>query len=171
MEGMRFGRTVVTGHQPDGTAVIVSEAKADAVALAGPAVVAHFLYGRDDVPTYPDDGSASAGESPFPPPGGCRVSYLRIAPGANEAYHAFIASALGDLADDKEPGFHRTPTLDIAFVVAGSVTLELDAGNRTDLEPGDVVVQNGTRHRWHNSGDTEAVIATVVLGANAAPAG
>ncbi|HVW32225.1 MAG TPA: cupin domain-containing protein [Acidimicrobiia bacterium] len=168
MEHLNLGRIVVTGHRPDGTAVVVEDGGRPAVPLAGPAVSAHFLWGRDGVPTFPDDGSATAGESPFPLPGGCRVSYLRLAPGANEAYHGFVAAALGDLADPTEPGFHRTPTLDVVFVVAGTVTLELDEGHRTDLRPGDVVIQNGTRHRWHNHGDAEAVIASVVLGANTA---
>ena len=33
------------------------------------------------------------------------------------------------------------------------------------LHPGDIVVQNGTRHRWINRGDTDAVWAAIVIGA------
>jgi hypothetical protein len=31
--------------------------------------------------------------------------------------------------------------------------------------PGDIVVQNGTRHRWHNRGDTIARMLSVTVGA------
>ena len=51
------------------------------------------------------------------------------------------STRLGDSASDQQ-----TPT----------VCLELDNGAEVTLEPGDVVVQNGTRHRWHNRGNTIA---------------
>ena len=35
------------------------------------------------------------------------------------------------------------------------------------LHPGDIVIQNGTRHRWINRGDTDAVWAAFVVGVNA----
>jgi hypothetical protein len=34
------------------------------------------------------------------------------------------------------------------------------------LGPGDVYVQNGTRHRWSNKGDVPAVVAVVLIGAH-----
>jgi mannose-6-phosphate isomerase-like protein (cupin superfamily) len=144
----------------------MSDSRVAPVQLAADQVLAHFLYGRDDVPTFPDDGSMPSYDGAFPPPGGCRLSYLTIAPGANQDYFNFIASEFGELADPGQPGFHRTPTLDLIIVVQGSLVLELDEG-AVELEPGDTVIQNGTRHRWSNNGTVPAVIVSLVLGANA----
>ena len=68
------------------------------------------------------------------------------------------------LADPDRPGMHATPTLDFDIVLSGTVGLELDQGEVT-LRPGDVVVQNGTLHRWHNRGSVPAMIAVVAVGA------
>lgn len=55
-------------------------------------------------------------------------------------------------------------------VLAGKIGLELDDGAEVLLGPGDVVVQNGTRHRWHNRGTEPATMVVVVIGAHhAAP--
>jgi len=43
--------------------------------------------------------------------------------------------------------------------------LELDDGLEVTLGPGDVVVQNGTRHRWHNRGEVVARLLSVTIGA------
>jgi len=68
------------------------------------------------------------------------------------------------------PGMHRTATIDYEVVLAGSVGLELDDGTEVLLSPGDVVVQNGTRHRWHNRGTEPATMAVIILGAHHAAA-
>jgi quercetin dioxygenase-like cupin family protein len=61
---------------------------------------------------------------------------------------------------------HRTPTTDYEVVLEGTIGLELDDGTEVVLGPGDVVVQNGTRHRWHNRGDTIARMFAVTVGAH-----
>jgi len=33
------------------------------------------------------------------------------------------------------------------------------------LNPGDTYIQNGTRHRWSNTGDVPAVLAIAIVGA------
>jgi uncharacterized cupin superfamily protein len=59
----------------------------------------------------------------------------------------------------------RRATLDFDVVLAGTLALELDDGAEVTLGPGDVLVQNGTRHRWHNRGDTVARLMTLSVGA------
>jgi quercetin dioxygenase-like cupin family protein len=61
---------------------------------------------------------------------------------------------------------HRTATLDYDVVLEGVVGLELDDGVEVELHPGDVVVQNGTRHRWHNRGDSMARVMSIIVGAH-----
>jgi mannose-6-phosphate isomerase-like protein (cupin superfamily) len=45
-------------------------------------------------------------------------------------------------------GWHTTKTVDLVFVLEGDVGLQLDDGEVL-LHPGDVVVQQGTKHAWH----------------------
>jgi mannose-6-phosphate isomerase-like protein (cupin superfamily) len=51
-------------------------------------------------------------------------------------------------------------------VLSGRAILELDDGVSVTLNAGDVYIQNGTRHRWSNTGDVPAVIAVTFVGAN-----
>ena len=48
------------------------------------------------------------------------------------------------------PGMHASPTIDVNVVIDGDLWLVLDNGTVTHLRTGDVVVQNGTRHKWEN---------------------
>ena len=67
--------------------------------------------------------------------------------------------------DTSDPGMHTTDTIDFEVVLEGTVVLELDDGAQVTLHPGDTVVQNGTRHRWSNPGDTVARLAVFMCGA------
>ena len=62
------------------------------------------------------------------------------------------------------PGMHTTATIDFEVVLAGEVVLELDDGAEATLRAGDTVVQNGTRHRWHNRTAEPATLAVVLIG-------
>ena len=70
-----------------------------------------------------------------------------------------------------EPGMHRTATIDYDIVLEGIIGLQLDNGAEITLKPGDVVVQNGTRHRWHNRGKSIARLLAVTVGAYQETAG
>jgi len=63
------------------------------------------------------------------------------------------------------PGMHTTDTVDYDVVLSGEVWLELDDGAEVHLKPGDCVVQNGTRHAWHNKTDQPCTLAVVLVGA------
>jgi len=45
------------------------------------------------------------------------------------------------------------------------LALELDDGAEVLLSPGDVLVQNGTRHRWRVVGDAPATLVAFIIGA------
>jgi hypothetical protein len=66
----------------------------------------------------------------------------------------------------RSDGFHRTDTHDIGWLISGELELELDDGQISWLEPGDLIVRKGTRHKWHNRTDEPAVEGFVTLGAN-----
>jgi len=172
-------RRVVTGHDGSGKSVFVSD---DAVTPRTTAMLAgsefHRLWGGDQTAQFPDDGSMPHWHSYFPPIGGFRFSMFSLPPATVEADARTISTeeALAD-ADVKlpgllgymepgDPGMHTTDTIDFEVVLEGTVTLELDDGAEVTLHPGDTVVQNGTRHRWKNSGDTTARLAVFMCGAS-----
>jgi mannose-6-phosphate isomerase-like protein (cupin superfamily) len=144
--------------------MVVSDEDVELAAFDDQGSGAMLLWGSDGTVEFPNDGSRPVLSASFPPIGGCAFSVMQIAPGS-DAVHAFIRDALAPWADPDEPGMHRSATLDYDIVLEGRVGLELDDGVEVTLGPGDVVVQNGTRHRWHNRGDTIARFMSVTVGA------
>jgi mannose-6-phosphate isomerase-like protein (cupin superfamily) len=62
------------------------------------------------------------------------------------------------------PGMHTTDTVDYDIIMSGELWLELDDGAEVHLKPGDIVIQNGTRHAWRNKGDVPCVMYSVLVG-------
>lgn len=159
-------RRVVTGHDERGRSRVVSDDDAYAIEYGGPdGVRFHVVWGRDDVAHFPDAGIQPRWNGGFPPPGGCRFTVFELPPGDETFLDGYVADALTEFADPARPGMHATPTTDFDVVLNGTVGLELDDGE-VILEPGDVVVLNGTMHRWHNRGSTVATIVAMTIGAH-----
>ena len=158
-------RRVVTGHDEQGRSRVVSDDDAYAIEYRNAGNVFHIVWGRDDVAQFPDAGNQPRWQGSSPPPGGCRVTFFELPPGDENELDAYIAEGMTEFADPTRPGMHATPTMDFDIVLVGTVGLELDDGE-VILNPGDVVVLNGTLHRWHNRGSTTATIAVVAIGAH-----
>jgi mannose-6-phosphate isomerase-like protein (cupin superfamily) len=133
--------------------------------------------GRGQTPSAPDFVPISPTASFFPPVGGSRVIITTFpvqTAGASLDLDmaAVVAEAErkvpGMLAhmEPENPGMHTTNSVDVDIVLAGEVVLELDDGVEAVLRTGDMVVQNGTRHRWHNRGPVPAVLAAFLVGAD-----
>ncbi|KAK5274902.1 hypothetical protein LTR96_001503 [Exophiala xenobiotica] len=60
-----------------------------------------------------------------------------------------------DMAPGSSSPMHRTVSLDYGVVLEGEVELELDSGERRRIPRGDIFVQRGTAHRWHNVSDKQ----------------
>ncbi|MEY2424751.1 MAG: hypothetical protein QOI61_323 [Actinomycetota bacterium] len=171
-------RRVVTGHDASGKSIFVSdEAVAPIQPMLMPSAEFHRLWGGDTTSTFPGDGSVPDHHTYFPPIGGFRFGLFSIPPEGSEAPADLdIPAALADMEqgmpgmmrymDRSDPGMHTTDTIDFEVVLEGTVVLELDDGAMVTLQPGDTVVQNGTRHRWHNPGTTLARLAVFMCGAN-----
>jgi len=171
-------RRVVTGHSSDGRAVLASDEPVDGIQVQlMPGFEVCRLWGGEVTPVFPDDGSLPEHHTYFPGVGGFRFAHIRIPPIAEasppdvqdeEAALAEMERKLPGLLatmEPDEPGMHTTDTLDMIYVVAGCLVLELDDGAEVELHAGDAVIQNGTRHRWHNRGSGPADIVGVAIGA------
>ena len=171
-------RRVVTGHDAEGRARVVDDGEVEPITSAlMPGYAAYRLWGRDERPVFPDNGSPRRAEAYYPPRDGSRFMINTMPPGELILPpDVDLAAALDELerrmpgaAATMEPddlGMHRTDSLDYVLVVSGEVTLELDDGERTVLRAGDVVVQNGTRHAWRNHGTEPCTIVGVAIGAD-----
>ena len=171
-------RRVVTGHDAGGKAIFVGDEQVAPVTLALlPGSEFHQLWGADATRTFPDDGSTPEAVTYFPPVGGFRFGFFTIAPdgGAGAPADLDIGAALAEFEqklpgmagylEPADPGMHTTATIDYGVVLSGQATLELDDGVMVALNAGDTYIQNGTRHRWSNTGDVPAVLAVALIGA------
>jgi len=157
-------RRVVTGHGADGRGTVASDEVVAPFPVGGHGSGTTLLWGRDTPGQFPDDGSLPLLAAAIAPLRGSRCAVMELAPIGDE-FHEFVRTALAPWADQDEPGMHRTPTIDFNFVLDGTVGLELDDGQEVVLETGDFVVQNATRHRWHNRGSDVARVLSIMIGA------
>ena len=170
-------RRVVTGHDADDRSVFVSDDQVEALGLQmAPGITFHRLWGSDEVPSFPDTGAQPEPGAYFPPVGGFRFGIFTLAAGDPpispdlDIMAAMVEAeqkvpGLLQYMDPADPGMHTTDTIDFEVVLSGEVVLELDGGVEKLLRAGDTVVQNGTRHRWHNRGTVPAVLALFTVGA------
>jgi quercetin dioxygenase-like cupin family protein len=156
-------RRVVTGVAPDGTGVFVTDEQVEfaPVGTTGGGVCSLWRL----APAAPSAApAAGSGPGAIPESGHARMSFLRVPSAEAEEWHRFSAERFDGPREDGLLGIHSTPTTDFCVVVTGRVGLELDTGVEVTLEPGDVVIQQGAPHRWHNRGAGPATIAAVLIG-------
>jgi hypothetical protein len=79
------------------------------------------------------------------------------------AEYAAKLPVLSETFESDHPGMHTTRAIDYVLL-AGELWLELDDHEVRRLAPGDVVVENGTRHAWRNRGTEHATILSVMTG-------
>jgi mannose-6-phosphate isomerase-like protein (cupin superfamily) len=167
-------RRVVTGQRADGKAVIVGDELIDPLTVAlAPGAEFYPVWGADTPLGLPQNGVRPTTAAWFPPPGGFRFTLLTIPPDSAVMPPADLQSALAEAADklpgmlqaiDVEfPHMHTTDTIDFVTILSGRLWLEVDDGREIELRKGDCLIQNGTRHAWHNraSEPCEMIAATV----------
>ncbi|WP_207839678.1 cupin domain-containing protein [Williamsia soli] len=170
-------RRVVTGHDASGKSVIVDDGQPPRTHdfASFPGFSSTVAWSTDPaVPVSPDGTDPTAVlQSLLPIPGQTRLIILTLPPDSSMAHPSFdgpgyVAEQLQHspgLAETFEPdGMHTTPTIDYTLVLDGVVTLELDDGVTTDLHPGDLVVQNATRHAWRNRTESIVTLAAILIG-------
>jgi mannose-6-phosphate isomerase-like protein (cupin superfamily) len=169
-------RLVVTGQRPDGTAIIASDTLVDPLTvMLAPGSEFHPMWGADTPPALPQDGTKPATAAWFPPAGGFRFTLLTIPPDSQAAMPADLSAALAEAAeklpgmleavDTEHPHMHTTDTVDFVVILSGRLWLEVDHSQEVELGRGDSLVQNGTRHAWHNRGSEPCEMIAATIGA------
>jgi quercetin dioxygenase-like cupin family protein len=134
-------RRVVTGVE-DGRSRFISDGPAD--------VAAHGLF--EDI--WAINANEKFGQAPTaygtPFEGSAGALVWRVVTIPSDAdYRQLVAALPPEQQQVIDPdGWHQTHTVDLVFVLEGDLALQLDDGEVL-LHPGDVVIQQGTKHAWH----------------------
>lgn len=170
-------RRVVTGHTNRGKATVVSDSNVEGTtAPPFPGFEQHTIWGADAPPNFPDAGSMPPFTQYFPSVGGFRFTVVTFQPESNVRLADVdresgvkelerIWPGLAAAQESDNPRMHVSDTVDFEYIISGEIWLELDDGNEVYLKAGDTVVQNGTRHAWHNRSEAPCRMVVCLIGA------
>jgi hypothetical protein len=159
-------KRIVTGHDADGKAIIISTTADLFTQLVGGqgGPTFHEIWKTVETPAYIHPQPDEQDENRLvlgPPKNGTRIRVIDFPPEGEEIRKLTGADALEKfkamngahaataLEGAPHPLMHKTETVDYGIVLEGEITLVLDRGETT-LKAGDIVVQNGTNHAWAN---------------------
>jgi quercetin dioxygenase-like cupin family protein len=148
-------RRIVTGHDADGHAAIVADEQLRGTGLAedaGRTDATFFqLWATHEMPvSLTDEAMARQRE-------GSQTTILGTGSGS--------VLRIGVLAPGTRSPMHRTESLDYGICLEGECDMELDGGEGVTVRAGDVIIQRGTNHVWHNRSPAPCRLAWILLDA------
>ena len=148
-------RRIVTGHNDAGEAVIAADEHVAGTGLAEDAerTSATFfqLWATHEMPVELGDDAAARQRA------GSTTTIIGSGAGS--------VLRIGVLQPGTRSPMHRTESLDYGICLEGECEMELDSGETVTVRAGDVVVQRGTNHLWHNRGTVPCRFAWILLDA------
>lgn len=154
LDGLRT-RRVVTGHDAEGRAVLVEDEALPGALLAEDSgrtdAVFFHLWATWEMPVNLSDAALERQRA--------GTSTTSLGSGSGSVLR------IGVLAPGARSPMHRTESLDYGICLQGECVLELDGGDKTTVRAGDVVVQRGTNHVWHNTSAAPCTFAWILLDA------
>jgi mannose-6-phosphate isomerase-like protein (cupin superfamily) len=179
-------RRVVTGHDENGKAIVISDGPAPFVHVnaVNPEWYSTDIWRTGEtpariVPAADEPTLGSRRQMPqkhgtvlrinhFPPES---EDVRRMDPEASRRAFAALgnekAATFGK--GGRHPLMHRTETIDYAIVLSGEITMVMDDTD-VELKAGDVLVQCGTNHAWSNRSNAPCVVAFVLIDGEFDPA-
>lgn len=154
LEDLRV-RRIITGHNSEGQAVVAADEELTGVALAedsGRSDATFFqLWATHEMPVaLSDDAMARQRE-------GSMTTIIGTGSGS--------VLRIGALAPGARSPMHRTESLDYGICLEGECEMELDGGAAVTVRAGDIVIQRGTNHVWHNRSEQPCRFAWILLDA------
>lgn len=170
-------RRVVTGHDASGRSTVVSDGVPPRTRsyTSWPGMVSSTVWTTevgDPVSRTGDDRTKDV-TTMLPDPGSSRMIIMTLPPDSTMASPDFDGPGFAAEQAEQNPrfletfdddGMHTTPTTDYVIVLSGEIHVVLERGESL-LRPGDIVVQNATRHSWSNRSDQPVTLAVVMIGA------
>ena len=143
-------RRVVTGHDRNSVAKVLTDDKATNAKFPQPGLVSTMMWCTDNAPAkipvgekIEDMGARILGTAP--PAKGTRFAVIDFPPG-------------------NHPHMHRTETVDYVIVIDGEIEMDMD-DSTVKLKAGDIMIQRGTNHAWANRSSKRARVAFVLVDA------
>ncbi len=137
-------RRIVTGHDRSGRSVLLGLDTLRPVTIGtGDAAFAQ-VWATPTVPANLNDDSDGTQAAGRTLQGGSMIRVVDFLPGR------------------KSP-MHRSWSIDYGIVLSGELELVLDGGTVQHLGVGDIVVQRGTNHLWHNPGLMPSRVVFVLI--------
>jgi hypothetical protein len=175
-------RRIVTGHNAQGKAEIVSEGPPPTTMefKAIPGTVFYEIWNTNaspaPIPVKPDNAPDPTLRpiQLHPTPQGSIIRFVDIPPDTvqENISAADIAAGFSQLnaagaatshnSDAPHKLMHRTETIDYGILISGELWLIVDEGE-TKLNVGDVVIQRGTNHAWANRSNEPARMLFILL--------
>jgi quercetin dioxygenase-like cupin family protein len=138
-------RRVVTGHDANGKAIVLSDEVIVGPPPMAPGIEGMPLWTTEGFPTSNQgDEDTKDDVAGITKPNGTVFTLVTFGPGCTELPH-------------------RTRSIDYGIVVSGEIDLALEDGQQVHLKPGDVYVQRGTMHTWINRGTEPCVLAVTII--------
>ena len=170
-------RRIVTGHDTNGRATVISDTSAPVFHPQNrPGVEVINLWITAETPARLTDATDRT-QGPValtPPAKGTVFRIVEFSPekdwidqidrkAARESFASFGAEqALDDSDEPRHPLMHKTETIDYAIVLSGECYMVLD-DSEVLVTTGDVIIQRGTNHAWSNRSDRPCRIAFVLI--------
>lgn len=178
-------RRVVTGHDTNGKAVVISDGEPPLVLTnpARPGYVSTDIWRTSATPTpvvseHPEPTLGPRRQ--MPEKNGTVFRINRVMPeGAeirnmNPEQSKKLFAALGNEQastfgkNGRHPLMHRTQTIDYVLILSGEIYCVLD-DSEVLLKAGDTMIQCGTNHAWSNRSNVPCDIAFVLIDGEFAP--
>jgi mannose-6-phosphate isomerase-like protein (cupin superfamily) len=170
-------RRVITGKDSTGRAVAMIDAPAATVHERRETGITNtILWVTDGIPVDLSERADAADRKVgvVPPAGGTIFKVIEFAPQkvlqSDYETRLRIFRGLG-LAPEgefrgnaRDPGMHRTKTIDYVLILSGEIDMQLD-DSEVHLKAGDVVVQRGTNHAWVNRENEPCKVAFILIDA------
>ncbi len=146
-------RRVVTGHDANGKAIILSDEVIVGPPGMAPGIEGMPLWTTEGFPVSNDGVKDTKDDvAGITKPNGTVFTLVTFGPGCTELPH-------------------RTKSLDYGIVLSGEIDMALEDGQSVHLRPGNVVVQRGTVHTWINKGSEPCLLAFSIIDSKPAEAG
>ena len=169
-------RRVVTGHDPNGKAIVLFDGPQRAQQRGANGVTMLWVTTEFPVNVAVSSDAAQTPVGVPPPTGGTIfriVDFMPIAPNAGPVDHYQVLLSMG--IDPATQGYarhqnsHRTRSIDYAIVLEGEIDMLLD-DTEVHVKAGDVLVQQGTNHAWVNNSGKPCRIAFILIDGKTPPA-
>ncbi len=173
---LQFKR-VVTANAESGRSYILHDGPPSQISVQPGRALTFYELWETEGPLASNAGTEDAVAGPIrhhPPEGGTRFRIVELLPDVQQKAGAvdedFTAIAAPDIQVDgaEDPTMHRNETVDYNIILSGEVVAVTEDGE-TLLRAGDVLIQRGTAHTWHNRSNAPCVFASVMVSAAPLP--